>query len=244
MKLKSYLIGVGLGLMTASLCISAASCLASSGEITQPNTEDQVTLYELNQNADAQDTDPQEADTTAETEDAASDADVGSTAEGETGEPAETGEETGEAGASEEETGEAAVSEEGTEETPGTEDTQNASETEETAVQEETVTGGENASRETEDTGSAVTGEVQPVEEETEPEVVVEGDTVTIRVVSGDTSYRIARKMVEAGLISSARDFDNYLVEKKYDDKISVGTYTLTLGSDYETMAKILLKKN
>jgi hypothetical protein len=47
--------------------------------------------------------------------------------------------------------------------------------------------------------------------------------------------------MEAAGLIASARDFDNFLVEKGYNRKIRAGTHEILQGSDYETMAAILM---
>lgn len=76
-----------------------------------------------------------------------------------------------------------------------------------------------------------------------EPAVVVSDESVTIRVESGDNSYDICKKLCEAGLVENALDYDTYLCQKHYDNKIKSGSYTIPKGSDAEAIAVILVNK-
>lgn len=67
-------------------------------------------------------------------------------------------------------------------------------------------------------------------------------NTVTITVVSGDSSWTVSKRMEEAGLIESAKDFDTHLCRYGYDKKISVGSYKIPVTATHEEMAKILTR--
>ena len=73
------------------------------------------------------------------------------------------------------------------------------------------------------------------------PENSNEG-TITITVVGGDNSWTVSKRMEEAGLIESAKDFDTHLCRYGYDKKISVGSYKIPVTATHEEMAKILTK--
>lgn len=70
------------------------------------------------------------------------------------------------------------------------------------------------------------------------------GETVEIRVISGDSSVSVSRRLYEAGLVDSAVEFDEYLCDNGYDKYICVGTYDIAKGADFETIAKILSRRN
>ena len=46
-----------------------------------------------------------------------------------------------------------------------------------------------------------------------------------------------------AGLITSAKEYDQYLCNQGYDKKIIVGKHEVPIGADYETIAKIITSK-
>ena len=69
-------------------------------------------------------------------------------------------------------------------------------------------------------------------------------DVVSITVVGGDSSWTVAKRMEEAGLVDSAKDFDAHLCRYGYDKKISVGTYDIPKNATHEEMAKIITKTN
>ena len=73
------------------------------------------------------------------------------------------------------------------------------------------------------------------------PENPNEG-TITITVVGGDNSWTVSKRMEEAGLIESAKDFDTHLCRYGYDKKISVGSYKIPVTATHEEMAKILTR--
>ena len=78
-------------------------------------------------------------------------------------------------------------------------------------------------------------------QEDTEKETT-QKDVVSITVVGGDTSWTVSKRMEEAGLIDSAKDFDTHLCRYGYDKKISVGTYDIPKSATPEEMAKIITK--
>ncbi len=99
----------------------------------------------------------------------------------------------------------------------------------------------------------------QPVTEESEAEVTPEpeedaqeatespaetGQMVTITVSRGSGSETVARNCAKAGLVESASAFDKYLIDNGYSKSIRVGTFEIPMGSDMQTIAKILTSKN
>ena len=46
--------------------------------------------------------------------------------------------------------------------------------------------------------------------------------------------------MVEAGIVTSAKELDDYLCAHGYDRKISVGAHTIPAGASYEEIGKII----
>lgn len=79
-------------------------------------------------------------------------------------------------------------------------------------------------------------------ETETAPPDTEQKDVVAITIVGGDSSWTVAKRMEEAGLIDSAKDFDAHLCRYGYDKKISVGTYNIPKNATHEEMAKIITK--
>ncbi|MCM1189546.1 MAG: hypothetical protein NC541_09640 [bacterium] len=65
---------------------------------------------------------------------------------------------------------------------------------------------------------------------------------VTVTVRSGAGSLEICNRLKEAGLIEDARAFDQYLIDQGYSKRISVGTYSIPVGADWEKIAKIITK--
>ena len=57
----------------------------------------------------------------------------------------------------------------------------------------------------------------KPAEEE-------EGSSYTFEIQAGDSSYQVAYRLQQAGLVADARDFDNYLCSKGYDRKLKTGS--------------------
>ena len=68
------------------------------------------------------------------------------------------------------------------------------------------------------------------------------GEKVTITVHGGDSSVTVSNALVAAGLVEDAKEYDRYLCTNGYDKRICVGTYEIEMGSNYETIAKIITK--
>lgn len=84
----------------------------------------------------------------------------------------------------------------------------------------------------------APTPEPSPQEEQGESNAAA--STVTIQVNRGDGSFTVSRKLEEAGLVSSAAEFDLYLCQNGYDKRLNVGSFEIPAGADEEQIAKIL----
>lgn len=66
------------------------------------------------------------------------------------------------------------------------------------------------------------------------------GRTVTFTVVSGMSSWNVATILQDQGVIADASDFDNYLETNGYSSRIATGEYSVTVGMDYESIAKLI----
>lgn len=58
-----------------------------------------------------------------------------------------------------------------------------------------------------------------------------------ISIVSGDSSYSVASKLEKAGLVKSASEYDSYLCSNGYDKKIRTGTYDIQAGDTDDQIA-------
>ncbi|MDE7367167.1 MAG: hypothetical protein K2N24_07420 [Lachnospiraceae bacterium] len=103
-----------------------------------------------------------------------------------------------------------------------------------------------------EDSGTDTeTSSEKPQEPDTSSEKPQEPDTgteaedpnvrmVSFTVVKGMNSWNVATILQDQGVIADAADFDAYLEANGYSARISTGDYTIAVGSDYETIAKLL----
>ena len=83
-----------------------------------------------------------------------------------------------------------------------------------------------------------------PVESETP--VSSENTTkeyVTIVIESGDYARQVAEKVCAAGLVSNAEDFRKYIGQRGYGKSMHPGTYRVPVGSSYEEICLILIKR-
>jgi outer membrane biosynthesis protein TonB len=76
----------------------------------------------------------------------------------------------------------------------------------------------------------------------TEQEVNSKYITADITVTSGMGSEDIAKLVQDAGIIDDYLDFDNYLNQNGYSQKLSVNTFSLNSNMTYEEIAKELTK--
>ncbi len=64
--------------------------------------------------------------------------------------------------------------------------------------------------------------------------------TVSLEVYRGNSSDVVASRAQSLGLVDDAADFDRFLVNNGYANRISVGTFNIEKGSDYNMIAKII----
>lgn len=120
--------------------------------------------------------------------------------------------------------------ESGSEETPAASDPA-AVQTEEAAVTQTPVV-----------TESAAPVATEPVAGQTAVPTAEAGtnqaETKTVEITRGADSETVARKLEEAGIIDDAEDFNQYLEQGGYSNRIMMGTYELTPGEAYASLAK------
>ena len=63
-------------------------------------------------------------------------------------------------------------------------------------------------------------------------------DEVTLTIVSGDTSYSVAKKLYELGVVPSVEQTDRFLCANGYDRTIRTGVYTIAPEETLESVAR------
>lgn len=84
------------------------------------------------------------------------------------------------------------------------------------------------------------TQQTETEEDETENE---SSDKVRFEISGGEFSDVICRKLQEEGLISDAKEFNRFLIEKDYDNSILPGIYDIPKDATYEEIAVLLTSK-
>lgn len=117
-------------------------------------------------------------------------------------------------------------------------------EPEETGEPENVSTPDETVADEEETPEEIQTPEESPQQSEivepSEEELPGSDESVTIQVRKGEGSYTVCKRLEEAGLISSASEFDMFLYQNGYDKKIRAGTFEIPAGTAPEQIARIL----
>lgn len=70
-----------------------------------------------------------------------------------------------------------------------------------------------------------------------------EAELTIFLIRKGETPYKICERLAEKGLVSSADDFDTFLLNNGYDRKIVASEYSIPANADEETIAKIITGK-
>lgn len=73
-----------------------------------------------------------------------------------------------------------------------------------------------------------------------EPSEEITNEYITITIVSGDSSVSVSRKVFEAGLVTSASEFDSFLCANGYDRILSVGEHRVKAGASMKEIAEAL----
>ena len=121
-----------------------------------------------------------------------------------------------------------------------TEVTTEATTTEATTTEEKTT---EKATTEEKSTEKATTEEAKKEDKSTTEEKKndkADKDEVEITISRGSSSYPVCLKLKELGLIENAEEYDDYLIENGYANRIRVGTHKLKKGMDYHTIAELI----
>ena len=125
-----------------------------------------------------------------------------------------------------------------TEETkkPETSEEQKENTTEETKKPETSTEQKQNTTEETKKPETST--ERQPTADKKED--ITSAVVKTITVNSGDGSYTVAKKLAEAGVVTSAENFDTYLCQNGYDKKLRTGNFSIPADASDEQIARIV----
>ena len=84
------------------------------------------------------------------------------------------------------------------------------------------------------------TGEAAPDEPHVEPKPQ---EKIRVEISGGQYSDVVCKKLEEAGLVDNAKAFNDFLVQKDYDNSILPGVYEIPKGATYEEIAVLLTTK-
>lgn len=242
MKFKYYLRGAGIGVIVATIILSAASLFQdnmSDAEVIQRAMElgmvmeegSSGTLADIpgkgNDNANAPD--GQDPGQTGDGDGA----DDGSDSPGNAGEgePSDAGNDPGQSGDGNDTKGDASnPSSGGTGADGGSDSPENAGD------------GGAS------DTGKDPDGEGGGDKEDSKKDSEDgkkgdENDKIIVKVEGGDVSRAVSKKVFDAGLVDDVEEFNAYLGAHGYDNLLQPGTYHIKKGASFEQIAKILTSK-
>ena len=257
MNLKYYLRGLGLGILVTALILSVAGRnrrTMTDAEVKERAKElgmieNTVLLEKPEETESASETtaNPESAsETTANTE-SVSETTAGSDGEVQIGTDIENNEDVSQGDLSKEET---PKDNQPKEETP--KDNQPK---EETSEEEKPQKGASQDTEPKDDTSQEVSDDPERPEElsknntedtqgENDEKVTSAGedqsrtDEVTLTIVSGDTSYSVAKKLYELGVVPSVEQTDRFLCANGYDRTIRTGVYTIAPEETLESVAK------
>lgn len=100
-----------------------------------------------------------------------------------------------------------------------------------------------------EENGSDVEEEKDPADETVDSEEnrsdtvrdgITSAEVRTITVNSGDGSHTVAKKLADAGVVTSADHFDEFLCAHGYDKKLRTGTFSIPADAGDEQIARIV----
>lgn len=63
---------------------------------------------------------------------------------------------------------------------------------------------------------------------------------IVVTIEKGNSSIEVSKKLYEAGLVSSAEEYDQFLAQNGYDRKLSAGEHKIPLDAEEEQIARIL----
>ena len=72
------------------------------------------------------------------------------------------------------------------------------------------------------------------------PGYAINTEAATVTVRSGDGSQTVARRMADAGIVTSAKELDDFLCTHGYDRKICTGAHVIPAGASFDEIGKII----
>jgi len=212
MNVKSYLKGIGVGMIVASLILIIAGNMSKMSDEDVINRAKELGMIEASQSIQNSDN-VSITDTTKETLDAADSVDIDeSNKTGKTLEEDKNSEDSNADIRDIKESSDSSASDK-------TSDTTQKDNTSETVA--------ENKTTETTDKNS-------------DNDTTATGETVKVEVKSGMSSESVSLAVKNAGLVEDDTEFNKYLCENGYDKRLRVGSFDIPSGSDFETISKYL----
>lgn len=226
MERKYYLRGLGLGIVVTAvimgLALSGKRTMTDEEVIARAKTLGMVENTESMLLSDAAAQEDDEAQEAEETEQVADPAEQ---------EPQEAVTEE----AVMEENSQADVSEGDNTEEEDSEDTQAVTSAQESDLAEQDAEEAADAKQPETDASETQTEQAAAETESTDNQ-----QEVTITIVSGDSSYSVAKKLADAGIVLTAESYDAYLCANGYDKKLRTGTFTIPKTASDEQIARIV----
>lgn len=226
MERKYYLRGLGLGIVVTAvimgLALSGKRTMTDEEVIARAKTLGMVENTESMRLSDAAAQEDDEAQEVEETEQVADPAEQ---------EPQEAVTEE----AVMEENSQADVSEGDNTEEEDSEDTQAVTSAQESDLAEQDAEEAADAKQPETDASETQTEQAAAETESTDNQ-----QEVTITIVSGDSSYSVAKKLADAGIVLTAESYDAYLCANGYDKKLRTGTFTIPKTASDEQIARIV----
>lgn len=85
------------------------------------------------------------------------------------------------------------------------------------------------------------------IEEETAtvlPGFVVHDDMISVFVYSGEQFEIVSQRLFEAGLIEDPHEYNLYMMQNDYDNKIRGGEHLIPKGAGWQEIAEILMRRS
>ena len=71
-------------------------------------------------------------------------------------------------------------------------------------------------------------------------ETITSATVKVITINSGDSSYTVAKKLADVGVVTSAQNFDTFLCQNGYDKRLHTGTFSIPADASDEQIARIV----
>lgn len=220
MKLKYYLRGLGLGILVTAVILMIVNRTSSA----QPMSDREVMQRAAELGMIENKTLEEHSEVSEPKEDAKTQQDP----QAEKGEDAQKENDLQEA------------AEQKTNDTAGADDTDDAKSAEEDASETESLDPSDEDAAATEETEEEDTPAKEDISEPAVEDTTESERMITIVISGGDSSYRVATKLYQEGLVEDAAAYDTYLCENGYDRKLRTGTFQIPAGaSDGEIARKL-----